>query len=308
MNINIVYLILCHTDSKHIGRLARKLSETADVFIHVDARNDIAEFQSAVGKGHPNVYFLTERVHAYWGGFKAVEAMLNLLKTARNFSNYDRYVFLQGLDYPIKSAEYIQNFYLENRDVEFIRGVNTTVSDKYYFRDKCKTYYIYNSDLKIFRLWNVFIRFLAKYMRIDLRKGYVIDNNKRFDVFWGAAQFALTGKCVDYILDFSRTHKKFNRYFKHTYPADETYFVSIVMNSYFKDKVWMRKEDLPIEGLVNHRNLHYFEYDGGIKIFSIDDLNTLISCKELYCRKVTTVCSEELLDKIDGIYNEEKCT
>ena len=303
-NITLAYLILCHIDSKHIGRLAKKLSMAADVYIHVDAYSDLSEFQSAVGEGYPNIYFITERVHAFWGGFNAVEAMLKLIKTAKKKYNYDRYVFLQGLDYPIKSTEYIMNFYSANRDVEFIRGVNATISDKYYFRDKCRTYYIYNSDLKFFKLWNMIVRFLVKKIRIDLRKGYVVDNNKRYDVFWGAAQFALTGKCVDYILEFNQTHKKFNKYFKHTYPADETYFVSIVMNSEFKDKVWRHGEDLPVEGLINHRNLHYFEYNGGIKVFGLKDLNTLLSCNELYCRKVTSAYSKELLDRIDSIYGE----
>lgn len=297
--IKIAYLILCHTDSNHIGRLAKKLSESADVFVHVDLRSNLGEFMSALD-GCSNVYFLPKRVHAYWGGSKAVDAMLNLLGYARDRLNYDRYVFLQGLDYPIKSAQYIQEFFAENDDVEFICGVNATASNEYYFRDKCKTYYIYNSDLKIFRLWNGFIRFLVRDLKMDLRKGYVIDHGRRFDVFWGAAQFAVTGRCADYILKVSRDYKRFNRYFKHTYPADETYFASIVLNSDFKDKVWRGNPDPPIEGLVNHRNLHYFEYDGTIKIFTGNDFEKLLGRKELYCRKVTTAVSGELLDRLDS--------
>ena len=69
----------------------------------------------------------------------------------------------------------------------------------------------------------------------------------------GAPQWALTGECVKYILDFSKSHQKFNRYFKHVFAPDETYFHSVVYNSPFSDKTSASGAEPEKQGLVNWR-------------------------------------------------------
>lgn len=301
--LRIAYLILCHQDPKHIGRLARRLSSYADVFIHVDKKMDIRHFLKE--SDCRNIYFIPNRVRAYWGSWNAVKAVMNLLEYASQTNRYDRYIVLQGLDYPIKSDTYIIDFFKKNKDVEFIRGCNTSIEEKYYFRDKCKSYYIYNTDCPLRKMWNLLIRFLVKDLHIDIRKGYVIDG-KRYDVYWGAAQFAITGECADYILKFAKSHEKFNKFFYHVYPADETYSQSIIMNSQFVEKTVAGKADQPIQGLTNHRNLHFFKYDGQICVFTAEDYDMLMGRSELFCRKVNSEKSSDLLDKLDGMEKYEK--
>ncbi len=295
--LKIAYLVLCHTDPNHIRRLSRRLSNHADVFVHVDRKENIENYKQGINLD--NVYFIDDRLHAYWGGWNAVEALLRLMSYASKNGDYDRYIVMQGLDYPIKSDRFILEFFEKNKNIEFIRGCNTSIAKEDYFRDKSKGYYFYNTDCPARKVWNSFIRFLVKRCHIDIRKGYVIDG-ERYDVFWGAAQFAITGACVRYILEFSKEHKKFNQYFKHVFPVDETYFQSIVMNSPFVLKTIMGKADPPIKYLVNHRNLHYFTYDeGGVGVFTVEDYYKLKDRPELYCRKVGSEKSTELLDKLD---------
>lgn len=157
-------MILAHTDPKHIQRLARRLSSFSDVFIHIDSSLDIELFKE--GLNDLNVYFLEKRFHCEWGG-NAVEAEIALLEFAQKNKRYERFVFLQGADYPIKSNQYIQQFYEKNINVEYIRACNCTLSDDPYFYEKCR-YYLYPNHRNLIK--KVHDR-VIRYFRICLKNG-----------------------------------------------------------------------------------------------------------------------------------------
>jgi len=46
--MKIAYLILAHKDPAHIGRLTRALSDSGDVYIHIDSRFDEDTFRNSV--------------------------------------------------------------------------------------------------------------------------------------------------------------------------------------------------------------------------------------------------------------------
>ena len=71
------------------------------------------------------------------GGVSAVEAEIELIREALHHGEYDRLVFLQGADYPIKPSADIKRFFEDNHDVEFIRGCNCTDSKDPYFWNRC---------------------------------------------------------------------------------------------------------------------------------------------------------------------------
>lgn len=112
--MKIAYLILCHTDPIHISRLANKLTEidSGFVYIHVDNKVSIKEYKDLL-KSNSKVKFITNRVNVHWGGYSSVKATLNLLDEAYKEYKYDRFVLLQGLDYPLKSNNEIIEFLLK---------------------------------------------------------------------------------------------------------------------------------------------------------------------------------------------------
>ncbi|MGG7058141.1 beta-1,6-N-acetylglucosaminyltransferase [Clostridium tertium] len=298
--IKIAYLILCHVDSEHIARLANKIStDNAHVYIHVDLESDINDFKNKLPESN-NIRFIDERVKAYWGGFSAVQATINLMKSASKSYNYDRYILLQGLDYPIKSNEVIMKYFIENKDKEFIRGCNITKSNNIKLYGKCKMWWFF--DKKNF--WRKCLNKLNIILSIQTRIGYVNLGEVNFEIYWGAAQWALTGDCVKYVIDFYDKNEKVNKYFKHVFPADETYFHSVVFNSRFSSKTTFGGPEEENNELVNWRNLHYFEYPKLIKIFDENDYDFLLQQKCLFIRKTTTEKSSKLMDMID--FNNSK--
>lgn len=294
--MNIAYLILCHTDPEHISRLAKKIRTNSTwIYIHVDISVDSKPFKELL-QNEDRITLIKNRIKPYWGGFSAVEATMDLLKAASNEGRYDRYVLLQGLDYPILANCDIEEFFIDNRNIEFIRGCNITDSKDYYLYSKCKMYWFFDKKNLLRKCLNR----LNRILKICNRKGYIMIGNKRFNIFWGAAQWALTSECVEYVIDFYNSQNKVNNYFRHVFPADETYFHTVVFNSTFAMNTTLGGPEKEVASLEYWRNLHYFEYPDKIKIFKEDDYEKLMNRECLFIRKTTTKESSRLLDMIDN--------
>ena len=77
------------------------------------------------------------------------------------------------------------------------------------------------------------------------------------------------------------------------------YFATVVMNSPFAASTAAGGPEPAQKGLVNWRNLHYFEYPGSIRVYEEKDLPFILNLPELYIRKVNTAQSTALLDRLD---------
>jgi hypothetical protein len=296
--VDLAHLVLAHADPEHIARLARKLSTFSDVYIHVDSRVDIAPFELAAADTD-RVRFIRTRFPSEWGGWNAVEATVALIREAVTEKAYGRLSLLQGLDYPLKSTSAIQGYFSMHRDTEFIRACNVTKSSDPSLYGRCK--YVWFPNKKNRKI-SVLMRSASRIMRsldIKARSGIITDNGE-FEVFWGCAQWALTGGCGRYILDFYDSHPSFNRWFYHAFPADELYFHTIVFNSPYASKTTSGGAEPEAKPLEAWRNLHYWEYPRTVTIFGEDDYERLRIRPELYVRKVTTDASGGLLDLLDA--------
>ena len=292
--MKIGFLILCHTDPEHIGRLARRLSRTEDFFvwIHVDSKVEAEPFRQAA-VGLPRVCLTGRRQDCRWGRFGTVRAELSLMEAALE-EGCDRLVLLQGLDYPLKSNEEILAFFRQRPDTEFIRACRIAGSRDSYHAEKCRRYWLLNDSLPA-RAWNR----LNDRHPLYLRSGVYREQGQAYPCCWGSAQWALTAGCARYILDFVREHPGFSRYYSHIFPCDETFFASIVHNSPYSARTAMKGPEPEQRYLVNWRNLHYFEYPKLIRVFTEDDYDFLRQREELFVRKVTTHQSARLLDLLD---------
>ena len=62
------------------------------------------------------------------GGYNSIIATMRTIKLALSTNDYDRFVLLQGQDYPLYSPKEIHNFFEANIDVEFCKAKNISVS------------------------------------------------------------------------------------------------------------------------------------------------------------------------------------
>ena len=150
--VRLAYIILAHTDPAHIVRLCRKLAAGADVFVHIEANADITPFEAPL-RNAANVHFIQPRLHSRWGGWNAVTACVELLRAALHTGEYDRIVFLQGADYPIKPSREIRQFFARHKNTEFLRACDVTASQDPYFKEMCRVVFSATKRTLYTRCW-----------------------------------------------------------------------------------------------------------------------------------------------------------
>ncbi len=305
----ICYLILAYNDPENLYRLINRLNNRADFYIHIDKKSEIKEF-TTLFEDYPNVIFIKDRVKVYWGGFSIVQAELNLVETALSKNNpYMRYVLLSGSDYPIKDTKEIHRFFEQNKDTEFIRGINLDeLENKELFGlhidlwQKHDYPWINKANTKSFKLFRAAInRVLRKF---PLPKSI---RHHKFDLYHGSQWWALTENCLRELLDTYHSNERDYLNFKIGFASDEKFFHTLFFNSSYASKNQVNGPDQPIA--VKDRtetsmqtsllaNIHIID-KSMTKWFSYKDFDEIIASDKLFVRKVSTEKSEKLLDAID---------
>lgn len=310
--MRIAYLILCHTDPKHIGRLAVKLTKDTnnEVFVHVDKKSDILPFKQELKRLGQAAHVLEKRTSVFWGGNSAIEATVDLMREAIQTGNFNRFVLLQGLEYPVKSNKEIDEFFERNEKIEFILAQNISDSTNIKEVHKYRLYWFLDSQSLFAKALNTInSRLFLKYNWIPhFKKNYVKDQSgHHMKIYQGCAQFGLTADLVKYIVQFHDENPRFNMYFRSMYAVDESYFHTIVYNSPFVENTPDGKA-VTRPHLTDFENLTYFEYPVTVTLFTkIGDWPKLRDSGFLYFRKASSE-SKELLDYIDNVHSEYNST
>ena len=304
--MRIAFLNLCHCDPDLVARTAQRLTAYPDfdMYIHLDAKTDAGPFLCAL-EGCGRAYIIEVRRRVYWGGFHAVVATVDMLRAALASPRlYEYLVILQNLDYPLRSNQKINEFFESRRGMEFIRACKIACTKDWHFSRKYRIYNERDSDFYIVkhakpRVYARKLRLLLQSAPTLLWNGVINECGEALPIYYGAAQWAVTRECAQYLVDFYDTHPIFNARMAHIQFPDEEYFHTAVHNSPFKYKCSLYDEP-ERRWLVNWRNLHYFEYPREITVFTDKDFDRLMEQGDaLFVRKVRTGASDALMDRID---------
>jgi hypothetical protein len=220
---------MAHDCPSHFARLTRALlaQKGAHLFVHVDEKSDIAPFHAAVTDSR--VRFLEDRIRVRWGHFSMVEATLALMSAAAGF-RFDYLCLLSGVDYPVRSTEYIERFFDAHRGAEFINLVpmpNDRVEKPL-------------SRLTQYRLpAGTFGRFTSRAQRVldrVVQRDYVRALGA-MDPHAGSQWWALTAETCAHVLEFVSAHPEYVRLFRHVAVPDESFFQTIIGNSRLAPRV-----------------------------------------------------------------------
>jgi hypothetical protein len=286
--MRVAHLILTYTNPRQTERMIRKLyHENFDFYIHVDKKFDINPhlFMEAL----PNVYFINNRVDVKWAGYSTVVATFECIKEiVATGIQYDFINFLSGQDYPIKSADYINNFFTENKGNEFLsfRDIKNEWKEGLIRMEK---YYLSGYSFRgRHRVENLINKIMPK------RK---LPNNLHpygKSMFW-----MLSPATAMYVVNTVENDKKLKDFFWLCWASDEFVFQTILLNSPLKDKI------------INN-NYRYIDWSGGganPKVLNESDAEKITVSDDLFARKFDMTNSPEILDFIDkhllthGAYN-----
>ena len=308
--MKIAFLNLCHCEPEIVARVANKLTQNKDfdMYVHVDAKQDVIQFSSLL-RDNKQVFFLEERYKVYWGGFHAVMATFALLEKAlESDRQYDYFIALQNLDYPIKSNYEIQRFFEKNKGTEFIRGCKIAKTKDLHYSMKYKLFN--NRDLDFYlKKHNPIVKIFhdgmnaIKSIPLLFFNGVIKEADGDYLIHYGTAQWAITRECAEYVSEFYQVHEKFNHRMRHIKFPDEEYIHTVVHNSKFKYQCSAFDEP-ESRWLVNWRNIHYFEFPKEVTVFDETYFEKIRNRPELFIRKVKSGVSDKLMDQIDNATKE----
>lgn len=296
----LAYIISAYKDANHLARLVRRLSDLqTDIFVHVDANVDSQPFRDLL----PHWVTFVPSHHVSWGGWEQVEYQRELLKAAlATGHNYTHIVCLSGQDYPIWSPGHIHEYFAAHPTTEFISGYNITRGTDLGQQSKIRLYHLFR-DSSLRPLWIknkaiVAARTISAIMHITKPLQAPLGDGRYVDVYVGSDYFALTPSCARFVLDTLDASPAFVNYFKSSFTPSEMCIQTIVYNSSYASHAYIHPNST-YPGLAALTPLHYINYHPIIRVLTLDDLPVLLESGRMFCRKVVSGESDELVDEIN---------
>lgn len=286
------YLLMIHEQNKQLIDLLEVLDDNRnDIYIHVDKKCKNFNFNTC--QQHikfSNLYF-TKRYKIVWAGHSIVDAEINLLKEAIK-KKYIYFHLLSGSDLPIKSQDYIHNWFKEHMGMELVhfgtKEYQTNIKSRYsvyhMFQEKLGRY----QSNRIYRKLDEYVLLIQKKLKIDRTK------KNSINIYGGSNWFSITNELAEYVVSHINMYKGL---FRFTQICDEMYLQTMVMDSHFRYKLYI--------GGCNddyHQSMRYIDWargkNGGPHTFTIEDYNSLIKSEYLFARKFNERIDSLIIDKI----------
>lgn len=278
------YMIIAHNQFELLEKLITALDdERNDIFVHIDAKVkkfDFEHFKSICSKS--KVIFTKKRENIKWGSFDMVKAEYDLLETAFSTSeHYEYFHLLSGVDLPIKSQDYIDEFFNNNAGKEFVHFTSDNLNNTEL--DRVRAYHF------AYGRRNYFNRFITK-TESKFARIFNVNRIKNLEVQKGSQWFSITYNFAKYILekkDF--VFKQFN----HTFIPDEFFVQTLLINSKFKVNLYSNK----INSCM--MNMRYCDWQrGNPYTFTIEDYDTIVNSPCLFARKFDLTVDKNIVNKI----------
>ena len=272
--MSVAYIVSAYKNLGQLDRLVRRLrTDRSFVAVHVDKKTDDEEYDALVGalSELTNVHFLSRHV-CHWGGFGHVRATLKGIDALlRRQTPFDHLVLLTGQDYPIKSNEWIERFFVENAGTSFM--AHSPLPSGWWSP---------RGGLDEIEYWH--LRWYRRHVRLPWKR----DFPPGLRPFGGGAYWCLSRECVEYVAEFARARRDVVEFFKHVDIPDEIFFQTVVMNS-------------DLAGSVVNDNLRYIDWSRGPRpaILEARDFEGLRDSRKLFARKFDVSQDVDVLDLID---------
>ncbi|MCI9297962.1 MAG: beta-1,6-N-acetylglucosaminyltransferase [Lachnospiraceae bacterium] len=282
--MKFAYLIMAHNRFSVLKMLLEDLDdERNDIFLHIDRKTgkyEEEEIKKCIKRAN---LVLIKRISVYWGHYSQIKCVVNLIKEAVSYGYHDYYHFMVGVEFPLKSQEYIHSFFEENRGYEFIGYDVVNFSDR----------------MKYWNIWGKYARSQKKYQKmlfkwnsniLHIQEILGINRIKGKENYYkkGYAQWSITHELANFILD---EFKKIKGQYYFTYCADEIFFQTIVFHSKYYDRVFdpnnEYKSSMRLTTWTDPRNQLHFS-----------DLDELINTDKLFGRKFDGDDAENLIIQI----------
>lgn len=287
VNAKHAYLIIAHNEFEILEKLIDLLDdERNDLYVHIDKkvkRSLIPELK--VSNSHLEII---SPINVSWGGDNMIECELRLLEAATK-QKHAYYHLLSGVDLPIKSQDYIHDFFNNNCGKEFIDFDDRAIKSGS-FLPRIKYYHFLQNKIgrNAGKLVAVYEKLENNLLKLQSKFG--VDRTKNSDIVFykGTNWFSITHELAKYLLSCERMIKK---YCYNSLCADEVFLQTFVKNSEFGNNI----VDDCLRCIDWNRGAPY--------TYTAEDYDFLINSPKLYARKFSINKDAEI---VDMIYNKIK--
>lgn len=282
-------MIIAHNQFDLLEKLIFALDDRRnDIFVHIDSKIENFDFEHFCKIPKYSQIHFTERTNVTWGDFSQVKAEMILLKSAVvNQSENRRYSYfhlISGCDLPIKSNDEIHEFFQNNSGKEFIHFTSNEVSAQSVGR--IRYYHFFRNKRNLIRkVFSYSVLQLEKIIRVNRLK------KEKIKVQKGCNWFSITGDFAEYIV---ANMNKWEKIFKYSYCADEVFVQTILLNSPFKDNLYMPNCNNDLIACARLIDWHR----GNPYVFRKEDFYLIKSSSAMFARKFDMNIDSDIVDMV----------
>lgn len=270
----IAYFLLVHRYPKQFKRLFKAIYTPGNQYVvHIDKSSGtaLAEDITRFLTPYQGVDIIESKA-ALWGGYSLVDAELRgMARLLEMDAHWSHYINLSGQDFPLKSQDYIRQFFAANAGKQFIRALDQ-------HKDRPDT---------MNRISHVFTEENGQMIATGKARPFLTGDTP----FIGTQWKAVTRSFCEFVCH-DRRAERFKSFYRNSFIADEAFFQTVLMNSVD-------------HGIVMNDDLRMIDWvpDGDIKLrprnYDERDLERLESSYDLFARKFDAEENDDILTSLE---------
>lgn len=292
------YLIMAHTDFPILIELLKALDDSRnDIFLHIDRKAQNVPFEELRSSVKRTNMFFTDRMDVNWGAPSQIKCELLLLETAMSSENYKYYHLMTGQTYPIKSQNYIHDFFEKNEGKEFIGYDNSRD-----YSERVRYLQLFPEIGKATtRLKKAQYRLRSGFIKLQKKVGFQKKGLSRYEIKKGFVYWSLTQAAAEYIVSNKTI---IDNMIVYSICADEVFSHTLIYNSEFRDRIYNYNDQFascmrivkPVRSWGDHKDIGKEENS-----YTLEDLDQLMNSEKIFALKF---CGNTGLELISSLYKK----
>lgn len=284
------YLIIAHNRPEELSVLMRFIDDIRnDIYLLIDSKSDVSQFYRATNSVKASTIHVINDVPVSWGGSSQIVAEMTLFEKAYQSGIYSYYHLLSGVDIPVKTQDYIHDFFEKNSGMNFIQELPW--KNPSYDRIRFDQYHLLQDKLigKKRNIWK-YIDFASCYVQ----KAFGVCRFKNKDLKRHINWVSITHNAVHHLV--SNKDNILHTY-RYTYCCDEVFLLNEILNSKYAETI----SDLGC--------LRFMEWkkqgarDISPRALTISDIDVLNTPMILFARKIVFPYSLDLVKYYERKFN-----
>lgn len=226
------YLILAHNEFGLLQQLLDTLDDPRnDIYVHIDKK---VKALPVLRTHKAGLAILSHRIDIHWASLSMVDAEYALFEAASAQGPYQYYHLLSGVDLPLKSQDYIHDFFDRHDGKEFIGFTLTGMTPELVRRTQ--RWHIFPRQFSQTR--NHYSAPRAACLRLQELLG--IKRNRHVAFMKGSQWVSITERMARYFLSQRRWVRKT---FTHTFAPDECVMQTLAVMSPYRVNLYNTRDD-----------------------------------------------------------------